>query len=76
MDTNGALSGKKAKKEFRKLISEKLESSLSEFQTGLKEKKFRAAVKRASKLLANDLYSKRDKTRVEAEETAAEIIGA
>src|SRR6187402_2532157 len=40
--------GKRSKKEFRKTISAKLESSLVEFQNGTKEKKFKAAVKRAS----------------------------
>ena len=78
MDTNGALSGKKGKKELRKLISAKLESSLSEFQTGLKEKKFKAAIKRASKLLANDLFTKKEKnkTRDEVEVPVANVIGA
>ena len=77
-NTNGAGTGKKSRKEFRKLISEKLESSLSEFQTGTKEKKFKAAIKRASKLLASDLYSKKEKSKASAESTvpAAEEIGA
>jgi hypothetical protein len=78
MDTNGALSGKKGRKEFRKLISAKLESTLSEFQSGLKEKKFKAAIKRASKLLASDLFTKKDKNKIKAEveEPVAEEIGA
>ena len=43
-----------------------------------KEKKFKAAVKRASKLLANDLYAKKDKskTKTEVEVPVADVIGA
>ncbi len=59
---NNAMS-KGSKKEFRKTISAKLESSLVEFQNDLKEKKFKAAVKRASKLLANDLFVKQKKKK-------------
>ena len=55
--------GKRSKKEFRKTISAKLESSLVEFQNDIKEKKFKAAVKRASKLLANDLFVKQKKKK-------------
>ena len=77
-NANGTISGKKSRKEFRKLISQKLESSLSEFQTGTKEKKFKAAIKRASKLLASDLYSKKEKNKAGADNAvpAAEEIGA
>ena len=57
--------GKRSKKEFRKIISSKLESSLLEFQNDLKEKKFKAAIKRASKLLANDLFVKQKKKKRE-----------
>ena len=62
-NTNGVSTGKKGKKELRKTIAAKLEGSLTEFSTGLKEKKFKAAVKRASKLLANDLYLKTKKNK-------------
>ena len=54
---------KSSKKEFRKTISTKLESSLVGFQNEIKEKKFKAAIKRASKLLANDLYVKSKKKK-------------
>ena len=53
----------RTKKEFRKMIATKLESSLVEFQNDVKEKKFKAAVKRASKLLANDLFVKQKKKK-------------
>ena len=68
--------GKRSKKEFRKTISAKLESSLVEFQNGTKEKKFKAAVKRASKLLANDLFSKQKKKTEKNNTVMAEAIGA
>ncbi len=71
--------GKKAKKEFRKMISAKLESSLIDLQNGMKEKKFKAAVKRASKLLANDLFVKPQKEKKKKEKNntvMAEAIGA
>ena len=55
--------GKKSKKEFRRMISAKLESSLLELQNDMKEKKFKAAIKRASKLLANDLFAKQTKKK-------------
>ena len=68
--------GKRSKKEFRKTISTKLESSLVEFQNDLKEKKFKAAVKRASKLLANDLFVKQKKKKEKDNTVLAESIGA
>ena len=71
--------GKKAKKELRKTISAKLETSLFELQNGRKEKKFKAAIKRASKLLANDLFvkSQKEKKKKEKNNTVmAEAIGA
>ena len=68
--------GKGSKKEFRKTISTKLESSLVEFQNDIKEKKFKAAVKRASKLLANDLFVKQKKKNEKSNTVMAETIGA
>ena len=73
--TDNTLS-KKSKKEFRKTISTKLESSLVEFQNDIKEKKFKAAVKRASKLLANDLFIKQKKKKEKDNTVMAEAIGA
>jgi len=79
-NTNGTMSAKKKKKEFRKMISAKLETSLFELQSGVKEKKFKAAVKRAGKLLANDLFvkNKKDKQKKAEKNEAliAESIGA
>ena len=68
--------GKKSKKEFRRMISAKLESSLLELQNGMKEKNFKAAVKRASKLLANDLFVKQKKKKEKDNTVLAESIGA
>jgi hypothetical protein len=68
--------GKRSKKEFRKIISSKLESSLLELQSDLKEKKFKAAIKRASKLLANDLFVKQKKKKEKNNTVMAEAIGA
>lgn len=79
-NTNGTLSTKTNKKEFRRMITAKLETSLSEFQSGVKEKKFKAAVKRAGKLLANDLFlkNKKDKQKKggKTHTPVAETIGA
>lgn len=77
-NANGVSSGKKGKKELRKTITEKLEKSLEELGAGLKEKKFKAAIKRASKLLANDLFVKTKKNKSKAESSLAvvEEIGA
>ena len=72
---NKAMS-KGSKKEFRKTISAKLESSLVEFRNDLKEKKFKAAVKRASKLLASDLFTKQKKKKEKDNPVMAEAIGA
>ena len=69
--------GKKTKKEFRKTISAKLESSLLALQNGTKEKKFKAAIKRASKLLANDLFVKQKKKKEKNNTVMAEeAVGA
>lgn len=72
-------SGKKGRKDLRKTIAAKLENSLEEFRGELKEKKFKAAIKRASKLLANDLYVKAKKKKEKAENNLSvveEEIGA
>jgi len=74
MDNNST--GKRSKKEFRKVISAKLESSLLELQSDLKEKKFKAAIKRSSKLLANDLFVKQKKKKEKTNTVMAEAIGA
>lgn len=62
------------------MVTAKLETSLVEFQNQVKEKKFKAAIKRAGKLLANDLYVKNQKEKKKKEEKtttlAAETIGA
>ena len=60
---NGTHSPKNSRKEFRKKIVAKLEEALNELQAGVKEKKFKAAVKRAGKLLANDLFVKTKKEK-------------
>lgn len=77
-NTNGVSTGKKGKKELRRTIAAKLEASLEELRAGQKEKKFKAAVKRASKLLANDLFVKTKKGKAKAENslTVVEEIGA
>lgn len=53
-----AINKGKKRKELRKSIAAKLELALADLQNDMKEKKFKAAIKRASKLLANDLYTK------------------
>lgn len=65
-NVNGVSAGKKGRKEFRRTIAAKLESSLDEFRNGLTEKKFKAAIKRASKLLSNDLYVTAKKNKAKA----------
>jgi hypothetical protein len=79
-NTNGTVAVKKNRKEFRRMVSAKLETCLLEFQGNVKEKKFKAAIKRAGKLLANDLYVKNKKEKKKTEEKSsplvAETIGA
>lgn len=79
-NTNGTAATKRTRKDFRKLVAARIETALQDLQNDMKEKKFKAAVKRASKLLANDLYvkNKKDKTRKEEATTIveAETIGA
>ena len=79
-NTNGTAAGKTNRKEFRRIISAKLETSLVEFQHHIKDKKFKAAIKRAGKLLANDLFVKNRKEKNKKEEknnaVMAESIGA
>lgn len=79
MDNMDNTTGKKGKKELRKTISAKLEGTLLELKNGTKDKKYKAAIKRASKLLANDLFSKSPKEKKKKEKTdtvMAEAIGA
>lgn len=78
MDNTANGVARNSKKEFRRSISTKLESSLGEFQNDIKDKKFKAAIKRASKLLANDLFvkQKKKKQKPAAETVRAEVIGA
>ncbi|HJS55895.1 MAG TPA: hypothetical protein VJ765_15185 [Chitinophagaceae bacterium] len=72
--------GKRAKKDFRTMISARLETTFLDLKSNLKEKKFKAAVKRASKLLANDLFTKSRKEKNNKKEknytVVAENIGA
>ena len=79
-NTNGTVAVKKNRKEFRRMIAAKLETCLVEFQNDVKAKKFKAAIKRAGKLLANDLYVKNKKDKNKREEKSspvpAETIGA
>jgi hypothetical protein len=78
MDNMDTTVARNSKKEFRRSISSKLESSLEGFQNEIKDKKFKAAIKRASKLLANDLFvkQKKKKQKSEADTVMAEAIGA
>jgi hypothetical protein len=78
MDNMDNAMGGNSKKEFRRSICTKLESSLEGFQNDIKNKKFKAAIKRASKLLANDLFvkQKKKKQKGDADTVMAEAIGA
>lgn len=75
---NNSGGAKKGKKEYRKMIAAKIEAAFFDLRSGIKEKKFRAAIKRASKLLANDLYIKADrkKKKQQSQSVEAEAIGA
>ena len=69
----------KDKKEFRRTLTARLQTALADLQNGSKEKKFKSAIKRAGKLLANDLYtkSKKDKKKKDKEPVETpEIVGA
>lgn len=79
-NNNGENTSKKTRKDFRRMVASRIETALQDLQSGTKEKKFKAAVKRASKLLANDLYDKNKKGKNTKEEVSptveAEAIGA
>lgn len=55
------ISGKKAKKEFRKLIITRLNAVLAEYKSAAGEEKFAAALKKAAKSLSRELMSKNKK---------------
>ena len=71
---NGTHTPKNSRKEFRRKVAAKLEEALKELQAGVKEKKFKAAVKRAGKLLANDLFvkTKKEKNKKQAKKDLVE----
>ncbi len=71
---NGTDKPKNSRKEFRKGLEAKLEETFQELQSHVKEKKFKAAVKRASKLLANDLFvkTKKEKKNKKSKDPAVE----
>lgn len=79
-NANGVNTAKKTRKDFRRLVASRIETALQDLRAEMKEKKFKAAVKRASKLLANDLYVKNRKDKGKKEEVTtiveAEAIGA
>ena len=52
---------KNRKKEFRSMVSAKLETALSDFKNAMDEKKFEGAIKKASKLLSQLLFIKKKK---------------
>jgi hypothetical protein len=54
-ETTKTLSKKSSRKEMRKRIYGKLAEALAEFKAGLKEKRFAASLKRASKILAGEI---------------------
>jgi hypothetical protein len=58
-----AIKNMKPKKEFRSSILSKLEAAFAELASGIKENRFKSSLKRASKLLANDLYVKKKKEK-------------
>jgi hypothetical protein len=69
----------KDKKDFRRTVTARLQTALADLQNGSKEKKFKSAIKRAGKLLANDLYSKAKKDKKKKDKEPAEtpeIVGA
>ena len=79
-NANGANTAKKTRKDFRRTVASRIETALQDLRPEMKEKKFKAAVKRASKLLANDLYVKNRKEKGKKEEVTTivetEAIGA
>ena len=79
-NANGANTAKKTRKDFRRTVASRIETALQDLRPEMKEKKFKAAVKRASKLLANDLYVKNRKDKGKKEEVTTivetEAIGA
>ena len=79
-NANGVSTAKKTRKDFRRTVASRIETALKDLRPDMKEKKFKSAVKRASKLLANDLYVKNRKDKGKKEEVTtiveADAIGA
>lgn len=55
MSTKESSVKKLSKKESRQMVYEKLVTALSEFKTGIKDKKFESNLQKASKLFAEDM---------------------
>lgn len=62
-NANPIAGGKKQKKIFRKTMRERLEAAFGDLRNGVGEKRFKAAIKRAGKLLAGDLFAKAKKDK-------------
>lgn len=69
---------KSSKKEIRDQIFEKMSSALEEYKANLKEKRFTATLKRASRQLANALDKglKKGKTKVKKAKVKAKKLKA
>lgn len=66
---------KKQKKETRQIVFAKLSGVMEEYRNSFKEKKFKSRLKKASRLLANDIIkatSKNGKSKTKKENVPAE----
>jgi hypothetical protein len=75
-----AASTKASKKETRRVIYEKLVDALQDYRTGIKEKKFEANLKKASRMFAADLAKgkkeKKEKNKKKKVKVKKEVINA
>ena len=69
-----------SKKDARKVIYDKLDAALSEYKSSVKEKRFTANLKKASRILAADiakgLKKKKDKVKKKEEKMKKEVLNA
>ncbi|MDQ6763924.1 MAG: hypothetical protein M3015_15025 [Bacteroidota bacterium] len=65
-DQSAAITKKPTKKEAEKEVFEKLSNALAEYKDGVKEKKFKRKLKKASKLFAVDIARSLKKNRKRA----------
>jgi len=69
-------SGKKAKKEIRQTIQEKLSVTLADYKTVIGEKKFESRIRKAARSLGADILKSVPRKQKKQKKETKEIVGA